>query len=746
MLAASTAHAAYKDIVLSDNPVAYYRLEELTGATTAIDSSPNAFDTPYFYNLDTNSLPDFPQLGLPGINTNSIYFHVYTDASSIRHNGYVDITFHPELSPTTGDGQHGAPFSAECWVQPYTQPADYSVPLAMFGPYEASPPYGNASGWNIYQSPGPASFWIFNMKNGAFAQATAVPITLLQWYHLAVTYDGSTVIFYVNGVAQVTSAGNTGYLANHNANGQIGAGGNTGFLPFDGGADEVAFYTNVLSGARILAHYQSGTNSFRAVPTPPGFLQPPAARTNFSGTTATFSTVASGTSPLSYQWYRGVTPIPGATANTYSFVCTYPADNGATFKVVVTNVVGKATSAPVTLTVSSELNILNEPFSITRNAGSNSMAAFRVVANGALPITYQWYKGVTPIAGATSDTLWLSNLQLADNGTTYYAAVTNPFTTSNSAPATLSVVARPITVPVTGYARIVVADGPVAYWRLDEPDGSLTATDVVGSFDGEYQALGFFTYGVPTGIPHETNLAVNINGGAVVSIPYALELNPVTGPWSAEAWVKPASLDPGNFRTVFSSMWNSDSGGHLFGWNIYQHVAGVWTLNMYNGGGGGSFVSDFVHNPIVPNTWYHMVITDDLTNIRFYVNNVLVVILSRNGFGFIPNGINGDVTIAGARAVLGQRSDNAFAPFDGTFDDAAFYNKALTPSQIENHYLNSTKLTVSKSASNVVLSWPVGTLQSAGLVTGPYTNVIGATSPLTNAPSGSQKYYRVKLQ
>jgi hypothetical protein len=268
----------------------------------------------------------------------------------------------------------------------------------------------------------------------------------------------------------------------------------------------------------------------------------------------------------------------------------------------------------------------------------------------------------------------------------------------------------------------------------------------VGSFDGTYDAAaGTFTFGAATGIPRETNPAVGLTGGAVVSIPYALELNPVTGPWSAEAWVKPATLGPNQFRTVFSSMWNSDFGGHLFGWNVYQHVQGFWTLNMYNGGGGGSFTSDLVHN-LISNTWYHMVISDDLTTIRYFVNNQLVVTIDRKGFGFIPNGINGDVSVAGAPTVLGQRSDNAFDPFDGDIDEVAFYNYALTPQQVQVHYLNTVRLTFTRSGADVVLSWPFGTLQQADDVTGNYANVTGATSPLTNAPSGSKKFYRVQVQ
>jgi hypothetical protein len=70
----------------------------------------------------------------------------------------------------------------------------------------------------------------------------------------------------------------------------------------------------------------------------------PVAQTVNAGTTATFSVSASGgKTPYSYQWYRNGSPISGATSSTYSFV-TANADNGALFKVVVTDALLSAQS------------------------------------------------------------------------------------------------------------------------------------------------------------------------------------------------------------------------------------------------------------------------------------------------------------------------------------------------------------------------------------------------------------------
>ena len=79
--------------------------------------------------------------------------------------------------------------------------------------------------------------------------------------------------------------------------------------------------------------------------------QPAAQTTVYAGHSATFSVTATGTS-LSYQWKKNDIDISGATSSIYTMPTTRIGDNGAVFKVVVSNSTGQAvTSSPSTLTV-----------------------------------------------------------------------------------------------------------------------------------------------------------------------------------------------------------------------------------------------------------------------------------------------------------------------------------------------------------------------------------------------------------
>ncbi len=77
------------------------------------------------------------------------------------------------------------------------------------------------------------------------------------------------------------------------------------------------------------------------------------------GQTATFSVTAVGPGPLSYQWQKGSTPIPGATSASYTTGATTASDSGTQFNVVVSGSARSvATSNPATLTVVPATDVL----------------------------------------------------------------------------------------------------------------------------------------------------------------------------------------------------------------------------------------------------------------------------------------------------------------------------------------------------------------------------------------------------
>src|SRR4029077_2924126 len=87
------------------------------------------------------------------------------------------------------------------------------------------------------------------------------------------------------------------------------------------------------------------------VPVTPTITTQPVSQTVTAGQTATFTVVAVGTAPLSYQWQKNGVNIAGATAASYTTPVTTTADSGATFLVVVSNTAGTVTSIAAALTV-----------------------------------------------------------------------------------------------------------------------------------------------------------------------------------------------------------------------------------------------------------------------------------------------------------------------------------------------------------------------------------------------------------
>ena len=185
-------------------------------------------------------------------------------------------------------------------------------------------------------------------------------------------------------------------------------------------------------------------------PVAPTIASQPASQIVIAGQTATFSVMASGTAPLSYQWLKNSANIGGATAATYTTPSTIAGDSGAKFDVVVSNSAGSITSAMATLTVNAAAvapTITTQPANQSVTVGQT--ATFSVTATGTAPLSYQWQKNNANIPGATAASYTTPVTVTTDNGAKFDVIVSNTAGSQTSTMATLTVSAAAAAPTIT---------------------------------------------------------------------------------------------------------------------------------------------------------------------------------------------------------------------------------------------------------------------------------------------------------
>jgi hypothetical protein len=140
----------------------------------------------------------------------------------------------------------------------------------------------------------------------------------------------------------------------------------------------------------------------------------------------------------------------------------------------------------------------------------------------------------------------------------------------------------------------------------------------------------------------------------------------------------------------------------------------------------------------VVGAWTQVICVWDGTKGYLYENGVLTA--TSGATTFVPNST--------APFTIGARSDGAYylngnSTDDTSIDEVQFYNRALSPQEIQALALNRPILKLATSGSSVVLTWPTGTLQAAPEATGTYTNVPSATSPWPVTPAQARTFYRL---
>ena len=227
--------------------------------------------------------------------------------------------------------------------------------------------------------------------------------------------------------------------------------------------------------------------------------------------------------------------------------------------------------------------------------------------------------------------------------------------------------------PSTHYGQSVFADGPAAYWPLNESSGA-TAADLSGNGDTAEYLGGGFTYGVPSPVEGTGGQGVTLNG----STSQIVASQPITNPtdYSEEMWFKTTTTTGGTlmgFGTAPAGT-GSTSRDRL----VYMANNGQLYFAVYAG------TSVTIHTPLSYNDgkWHQVTATEGPDGMHLYVDGQQVAV---------------DATVTGAQNYLGywrvgaeslsgwsnSPTSNYFA---GSVSDVAFYNTELSSTQVLGHF------------------------------------------------------------
>ena len=221
--------ASYSATVLGDDPLLYFRLDEMSGAI-AHDLSGNARDGTYVGNVTLGASGATPD-GDTSVNLDGTSGTIQASAA-LAFAGLAAMTLEVWVLPVSTALQYS----------PVAAKEDIAAPRDGYLLWLRVPSTGSTAGFERWAT----------TANKALTSAALPPMT---WHHLVATYDGSNARLYLDGVLQSAAASSL-LLAQTVVPLSFGSNAYEGTF-YAGRLDEVAVYGHALAANRVLAHYQA---------------------------------------------------------------------------------------------------------------------------------------------------------------------------------------------------------------------------------------------------------------------------------------------------------------------------------------------------------------------------------------------------------------------------------------------------------------------------------------------------------
>ncbi len=496
------------------------------------------------------------------------------------------------------------------------------------------------------------------------------------WHHYAIVFNTTApaaqqITPYVDGKAVSFEKLNSGTGAGNFANSTLYFMSRAGSSLFGkGGLDEVSLYNRALSAAEVGAHYQASRSnklpaaSFTAAPNPATVGSP--VSFDASGSSDPDGTIAK------YEWdLDGNGSYETDTGTTAKASATYATEGDRQVGLRVTDNGGASDTATRTVTVQNhglQASFTASPNPVAPNATVTLDGSASTTPDGAI-VKYEW-----DLDGNGS---YETNSGASPTTTTSYPSpgeyqVGLRITGEGGPTATTT---RIVYVGGSYSGAIGATPGLVNYWRLGEQSGS-TFADAVGASPATLK--GGVTLGAPGALEFDPNSAAafdGLNGAAGAAVDYS-----ATNKLTVEFWLNWASYaNDDDLALELTPNFNENDGGFLVDPNAGE-LGGKFGVAI---GRGESRNNAYFARPSA-GEWHHYALVLDTTapaaqQITPYVDGKAV------SFEKLNSG-----TGAGnfAKANLSFMSRNGSALFGkGSLDELAVYSRALSGTEILNHYL-----------------------------------------------------------
>jgi hypothetical protein len=683
--AATTPSGNYKALVLSENPLLYYRM-----------------DAPVFVTQPPESTwPVATNYGADALNGH------YTP-NSIPGSYAVPIA---GLSAQTGSPGNGMGAFVDAGMVPDWNPQSYTSfsYTAIFKGYPAD----NRSFQSIMC--GNDATWRANINNGKVDAHGTVDVESPyvyndgNWHQMFLTYQGNstaltgTNLLYVDGLLVVSNETSTTNNPTTKIGPEFYIGNEIGFQITNGVPTTNYGPERCISGCVCEAAFFTGTavptsqieTLYNAAELPPYFVVQPVSASVNQGVAFTNSSLALGSGGgLTYQWYTNGVPLPGQTGSNLVINPVNVSSASSDYYNVVTGAYGTATSAVVSLTVNAKAIIVSRaPVNTNLTLLTGATITFSVTGGGAAPLTYYWSSNSAVVAsGVNLTNFTLSNAPLSASGT-YSCLVSNSFSTTNTS---WNVT---MTTATGGFYQAVLALKPMGYWRLNEADDGLgdgndgqICHDYIAGNNGIYTNTTLGNPGYDSGDPttsldYDPETSAGFDTYATVnSLVYGISNIDFSTPsganatYTVQAWAQ-STGSSGNTPTVMAK-------GNYYGEELTLDAGSSlhWRFEVVSAAG-----SDLNANSGVlanDSKWHFLVgVCDEVhSNATLYIDgtNAAVVVIPGG------SGITNNPTLP---MTIGSRSSTAGAggayneELTGFVNDVAVFNYAMTPSQVMAEYL-----------------------------------------------------------